>query len=99
MSERSFRILNVFVVLAIVALILAMPAQGQTPAPASKTWAPARLADGQPDMQGMYTRTGVKTTEAEPPANPIDPSGRNPLSVSNRGDGLEIGRASCRERV
>jgi hypothetical protein len=26
--------------------------------------------------------------EAKPPVNPIDPSGNNPLSVSNRGDGL-----------
>jgi hypothetical protein len=54
----------------------------------SQAWTPARLPDGQPDMQGAYTRTGVKATEAEPPVNPIDPSGRNPLSVSQRGDGL-----------
>jgi hypothetical protein len=39
-------------------------------------------------MQGVYTRAGVKALEAEPPENPIDPSGKNPLSVSNRGDGL-----------
>ena len=48
----------------------------------------ARLPDGQPDMQGMYTRSGVKALEAEPPVNPIDPGEKNPLSVSNRGDGL-----------
>src|ERR1700693_937665 len=42
----------------------------------------------QPDMQGMYTRNGVVGLEAQPPENPIDPSGKNPLSVSNRGDGL-----------
>jgi hypothetical protein len=48
----------------------------------------ARLPDGQPDMQGMYTRSGVKALEAEPPFNPIDPGEKNPLSVSNRGDGL-----------
>jgi hypothetical protein len=47
-----------------------------------------RLADGQPNMQGMYTRTGVKSLEAEPPFNPIDPGEKNPLSVSNREDGL-----------
>jgi hypothetical protein len=50
--------------------------------------APARLADGQPSMQGMYTRTGVKGLEADPPFNPIDPGQANPLSVSNREDGL-----------
>jgi hypothetical protein len=38
-------------------------------------------------MQVIYTRAGVKTTELEPPENPIDPSGKNPLSVSQRGDG------------
>jgi hypothetical protein len=43
---------------------------------------------GQPDLQGMYTRNGVVGLEAKPPTNPIDPSGNNPLSVSNRGDGL-----------
>ena len=44
--------------------------------------------DGQPDIQGMYARNGVVGLEANPPTNPIDPSGKNPLSVSQRGDGL-----------
>lgn len=44
--------------------------------------------DGQPDIEGMYTRNGVVALEAHPPVNPIDPSDKNPLSVSNRGDGL-----------
>lgn len=48
----------------------------------------AHTPDGQPDLQGMYTRNGVVGLEAEPPENPIDPGGKNPLSVSNRGDGL-----------
>jgi len=39
-------------------------------------------------MQGIFTRSGVKGLEAEPPFNPIDPGEKNPLSVSNRGDGL-----------
>jgi hypothetical protein len=46
------------------------------------------LPDGQPNVQGMYTRAGVKGLEAEPPFNPIDPGEKNPLSVSNREDGL-----------
>jgi hypothetical protein len=49
---------------------------------------PTRLSDGQPNMQGMYTRSGVKALEADPPFNPIDPGEKNPFSVSNREDGL-----------
>src|SRR5262245_27271737 len=48
----------------------------------------ARLPDGQPNLQGVYTRSAVKGLEAEPPFNPIDPGDKNPFSVSNRGDGL-----------
>lgn len=47
-----------------------------------------RTPDGQPDIQGMYSRNGVVGLEANPPENPIDPGEKNPLSVSNRGDGL-----------
>jgi hypothetical protein len=54
----------------------------------AKSWTPARTPDGQPDIQGMYTRNGVVGLESNAPENPIDPSGKNPLSVSNRGDGL-----------
>jgi hypothetical protein len=46
------------------------------------------LASAQPELQGMYTRNGVVGLEANAPENPIDPGGKNPLSVSNRGDGL-----------
>jgi hypothetical protein len=46
------------------------------------------LASAQPNLEGMYTRNGVVGLEANAPENPIDPSGKNPLSVSNRGDGL-----------
>jgi hypothetical protein len=57
-------------------------------APMVAAQSPARLSDGQPNIQGMYTRAGVKALEAEPPFNPIDPGEKNPLSVSNREDGL-----------
>jgi hypothetical protein len=53
-----------------------------------QTFTPARTPDGQPDMQGMWTRNGIVGLEANPPENPIDPSGKNPLSVSTRADGL-----------
>jgi hypothetical protein len=58
------------------------------PLACAQSFTPQRTPDGQPDMQGMYTRNGVVDLEAQPPVNPIDPSGKNPLSVSNRGDGL-----------
>jgi hypothetical protein len=47
-----------------------------------------RLPDGQPDIQGMFTRTGTRGIEADAPASLIDPGEKNSLSVSNRGDGL-----------
>lgn len=64
-----------------MALLLLAAARGQT-------WTPPRTADGQPDIQGMYSRNGIVGLEANPPENPIDPSDKNPLSVSSRGDGL-----------
>jgi hypothetical protein len=54
----------------------------------AQSGARSRLPDGQPNMQGLYTRAGVKGLEAEPPFNPIDPGEKNPFSVSNREDGL-----------
>ena len=59
-------------------LLLASSANAQAP----------RLPDGQPDIQGMYTRSGVRGIEANAPVSPIDPADKNALSVSNRGDGL-----------
>ena len=79
--------------LSAVAVFAAL-AFGQAPAATAaktateKTWTPQRTPDGQPDLQGRYTRNGVGGLEAHPPENPIDPSAGNPLSVSDRGDGL-----------
>src|SRR6266850_2303357 len=75
------------VLIAMVLLASRAIAQSTTSAPVNAS-TPARLSDGQPNMQGLYTRSGVKALEAEPPFNPIDPGDKNPLSVSNRGDGL-----------
>jgi hypothetical protein len=57
-------------------------------AAAHAQYTPPRTPDGQPNVEGIYTRAGVRGLEAEPPVSPIDPAERNPLSVSNRGDGL-----------
>ena len=87
MKENIFR---VSAVLAVLVLSLTTPAASQAPAAAPAPFTPARLGDGQPDMQGIYTRAGVKANEAPAarPQNPIDPGEKNPLSVSQRGDGL-----------
>src|SRR5262249_41637027 len=75
--------------IALILSLLSVTVIAQTPpATAAKPWTPPRTPDGQPDMQGMFTRNGVVGLEAQPPENPIDPSDKNPLSVSNRGDGL-----------
>ena len=66
----------------IVTLLTVAPVFAQTPKP----FTPAHTPDGQPDLQGMFTRNGVVGLEAKPPVNPIDPSGKNPLSVSTRPD-------------
>ncbi|HYR41421.1 MAG TPA: hypothetical protein VER98_00225 [Terriglobia bacterium] len=71
---------NAAVLMAMAAIVLM--------ASAASAQSVNRLSDSQPDMQGMYTRTGVKALEAEPPFNPIDPGEKNPFSVSNREDGL-----------
>ncbi|MBI2150137.1 MAG: hypothetical protein HYU27_05980, partial [Acidobacteria bacterium] len=93
MRSRSFtRIMTALAAITASAVAAEIPASAQTPAAAAaaaaKPFTPRRLPDGQPNMQGMYTRNGIGGLEAEPPVNPIDPSNRNPLSVSNRGDGL-----------
>src|SRR2546428_11104191 len=75
------------VLIAMVLLASTAIAQSTTSAPVNAS-TPARLSDGQPNMQGLYTRSGVKALEAEPPFNPIDPGEKNPFSVSNREDGL-----------
>ena len=85
MTNRSFAMMMISISL-VVSVLTAVPvvsAQSRGAAPG-----PGRLTDGQPNMQGIYTRNGIGGLEAEPPVNPIDPSARNPLSVSSRGDGL-----------
>ena len=91
------------IAIAVAGLLALMPAhaqaQGRGQAAAqttAKTYAPARLADGQPEiLHGIWNRRGVGgldngALEAQDhrPPNPLDPTPANPLSVSSRADGL-----------
>ena len=96
MRIKLFRVRSsVAVVIAAAWLAALAPAHGQRPAASAAKWTPDRTPDGQPDMQGIYNRSGVGgldpgalEAQGHRPENPIDPSENNPLSVSNRPDGL-----------
>src|SRR5881296_1618538 len=87
---------NIAVVIVASSLAAWVPAYAQRPAAGgAKAWTPDRTPDGQPDMQGIYNRSGVGGLDpggleekSHRPVNPIDASADNPFSVSNRPDGL-----------
>ncbi len=95
---------SALVVVAALALVFSALAFGQqsggaaTKPATAKPSTPPRTPDGQPDIQGRFTRNGVGAggtgqsgqpwAEANPPEDPLDPGKGNPLSVSDRGDGL-----------
>ena len=62
-----------------------IPAQAQTASAKATSWVPARLPDGQPDIQGIYARGGIyglapQELEANGPhgaGNPLDDSAFN----------------------
>ena len=56
----------------LVVIVLApgasIPADGQTAKDSTQTWTPARLADGQPNIQGMWNSVGATHTPLQLPA-------------------------------
>ena len=59
---------------ALLCVGLATPALGQVAKDATETWEPTRLADGQPDIQGMWNNIGVSDTPLELPDGFSGPS-------------------------
>jgi len=77
-------------------LFLPSPAAGQAAKALTPSYVAPRTPDGQPDIQGIYARVGVgglavEARESNGPhgaENPLDATKDNPLSVSERSDGL-----------
>ena len=67
MTGRSCIPLTVLVVI-VLALGASIPADGQTAKDSTQTWTPARLADGQPNIQGMWNSVGATHTPLQLPA-------------------------------
>ena len=76
---------------AVVSLMMTAPAAGQ--APASGRWNPPRLANGQPDMQGLWVHAaGLATHSVEDGRDPTEEiitggSGPNPIVIVEPADG------------
>ena len=67
MTGRFCVPLTVLVVI-VLALGASIPADGQTAKDSTQTWTPARLADGQPNIQGMWNSVGATHTPLQLPA-------------------------------
>jgi hypothetical protein len=67
MKARLSRSLTVLVGGLILTIGLSTSAHGQTAAGSSKQWTPARLADGQPNIQGMWNNEDANFTPLELP--------------------------------
>ena len=65
MTPRSM--VTVAILATLLCVGLSAPALGQGAEDATETWMPARLADGQPDIQGMWNNIGVSDTPLELP--------------------------------
>ena len=67
MNDRSFVSLAAFVGGVILMIGASTPARGQSAAGSTKQWTPQRLADGQPDIQGMWNNEDANHTPLELP--------------------------------
>ncbi len=93
MRSKLFRV-GITAVLVITAVAFVSTAAFAQARPAAYT--PAKTPDGQPKItDGIWNRRGVGgldggalEAEAQRPNNPLDPTARNPVSVSARPDGL-----------
>ena len=59
----SHRILFTLAVMIAVVLSAPIPAAGQTISTPAKSWTPARTADGQPDLQGIWNNSTMTPLE------------------------------------
>ena len=68
MDDRSF--VSLAALTAAVALVfgISTPASGETAENADQKWAPARLADGQPDIRGTWNNVGAAHIPLQLPA-------------------------------
>jgi hypothetical protein len=90
MNDRMLSAMFVIAVAVVVVSLAAAPAQGQASqtqgakSTGSKSWAPARTPDGQPDIQGTWVNfdsTPFEAPDSAPPPRPAAPSpGINPPS-------------------
>jgi hypothetical protein len=84
------------VLIAVSVLSASAFAQARPGNAAGQAYTPAKTPDGQPKItEGVWNRRGVGgldegalESEATRPENPLDPTARNPVSVSSRPDGL-----------
>jgi len=51
--------------------LTAIPVAGQAPKPSAKTYAPPRVADGHPDLQGTYDLGTLTPLERPAGAKPV----------------------------
>ncbi len=91
MTDRSCVSLTALVVV-VLTVGVSIPARGQAAEDSTRTWAPPRLADGQPNIEGMWNSIGATHTPLQLPAGL---AGQTNLTLEELED-LVQGRAARR---